>query len=245
MPYAFSLILWMAIAQTAGQPATQSAPTAALAAAPAAAPTAAPAAVVVQCPPGDAERALQDQLDEVRGRLDEALRDAAEAKEQLAKLKEEAGMPDHAVAALLVSENPELAPLRRVIRKVVAGAGMRRIRDVQADVYVSDDPHVTMAAVVLTTRNPREAPTWEPTEGLLRTPSYWQDPPVPVAVHSSPERIRPGETARIALVFDRLDVNLDESYATLALLRDGKWEMEIELEPSDFQVASATSGGAQ
>jgi len=40
-------------------------------------------------------------------------------------------------------------------------------------------------------------------------------------------------------------MNLGERSSNLALFRDGKWEMEIELHPSDFQVASATSEGRQ
>ncbi len=86
--------------------------------------------------------------------------------------------------------------------------------------------------------------TWEPKEAFIRTPSYWRDPPVPVAVRSSPERIRPGETARIAVVFDLQDLRLDEPYATLTLLRDGKLEMESELQIAYFQGA-AISGGDQ
>jgi len=229
MTYALSLILWMATAQTAGQPATVPATQPA--------PAATPAAMIVQCTPSDSERALRAQLDEARGQLDGA-------KEQLAKLKEEASMPDHAVAALLVSDHPDLALLERFSRRHTVGAGMGRLREVDAEVYLSPHTDETMTAVVLTLRNPREAPAWEPKEAIIRTPSSYRDPPVPVALRSSPERIRPGETARIALVFDRLDLRLDD-YASLALFRDGKWEMEIELRPSDFQVASANSGGGQ
>ncbi len=244
MPPVF-LILWMTTAQANAQAEKP-------VATPPAAPATTPATGVVQCAPSDCERALRAQLDEARSQLDQtrsqldgARSELAEAKEQVAKLKEEAGMPDHAVAALLVSDRPDLAPLKRVMRRPVSGAGMRRIRAVQAEVYVSPDRHVTMAAVVLTTRNPREAPTWEPTEGLLMTSSFWRDPPVPVAVRSSPERIRPGETARIAVVFDLRDVRLDDAYATVALFRDGKWEMESELQISDFLAAAAISRGGQ
>jgi hypothetical protein len=102
-----------------------------------------------------------------------------------------------------------------------------------------------MAAVVLTLRNPREMPTWEPKDAFISAPAYLGGLPVPVAVRSSPERILPGQTARVALVFDLLDVNLDEPYSNLTLFRDGKWEMQFELHPSDFQVASAKSGGNQ
>jgi len=224
MPYALSLILWMATAQTA--------------AAPAAVPTATPATMVVQSTPSDSERALRAQLDEARRTL-------AEANEQLAKLKEAASMPDHAVAVLLVSDHPDLAQLQRVTWRSTAGAGQWRIRDAELEVYVSPDGDETMTAVVLTLRNPREMPTWEPKEAFISAPSYLRGPPVPVAVRSSPERILPGQKARVALVFDRLDVDLDEPYTNLALFRDGKWEMEIELHPSDFLAASATSGGKQ
>jgi hypothetical protein len=189
--------------------------------------------VVVQCPPGDAERELRAQLDEARGQLDEARgqlkgarREAADAKGRLAKLKEEASMPENAVAALLVSDHPEMARLQLVQRRAATGAGQWRIRHAQLDVYVSDHPDATMAAVVLTMRNPREMPTWEPREAFLSAPSYFpRDPPVPVAVRSSPERIRPGEKARVVLVFDLLDVDLDRPYSSLALFRNGKWEM--------------------
>jgi hypothetical protein len=218
MTYALSLLLWMATAQTAAQPAPV------------------PAAAGVQCPPSDGERALRAQLDEARRRL-------TEAEEQVAKLKDEASMPDHAVAALLVSDHPDLAPLERFSWRNIAGAGRWRIRRGELDVYVSRHTDETMTAVVLTLRNPPEAPTWEPKEASITGSPFPGDPPVPVAVQSSPERIRPGQTARIALVFDRLDVDFSRSYATLALLRDGDLEMYLELRPSDFEVASATSGG--
>jgi hypothetical protein len=208
------LLLWTATAQTADPP---------LAAA--VAPT-----VVVHCPPSDDERALKTQLNEARARL--------------AKAKEESNMPDHAVAALLVSDHPELAALEMVNRRHAAGSGRGRIRHVSVEVYVS--PHIdeTMTAVVVTLRNPREASTWEPKEARIR-PQFRQDPVVPVALRSVPQRIAPGQTARIALVFDRLDVDLDKSPVMLALLRDGKWEMELELRPADFRVASAKSGDSR
>jgi len=183
--------------------------------------------VVVQCPPSDDERALKAQLNEARGRL--------------AKAKEESGMPDHAVAALLASDRPDLAALVVFKRRHILGSGKGRVRVVEAEVYMSPHPDETMTAVVVTLRNPREAPTWEPKEASIRA-HFGGNPPVPVALHSVPQRILPGQTARIALVFDRLDVKLEESPATLALLRDGKWEMEIELHPSDVQVASAQPG---
>jgi hypothetical protein len=225
----------------------------------AATPPAALATVVVQCPPTDCERALRTQLDEARsqlkeargqldqtrGQLDQARRKAAEAKEQVAKLEEAAGMPDHAVAALLLSDRPALAPLRSIGLRPAAPAGRGRVPCVQAEVYLSPHPHETMAAVVLTTRNPREAPTWEPKEAFITAPAYSGHPSVPVALRSSPERIRPGETAQIALVFDLADVEWYEDYITLALFRDGKWEMDTEFKTSDFQVASGRSGGDQ
>ncbi len=76
-------------------------------------------------------------------------------------------------------------------------------------------------------------------------PTYRGGPAVPVAVRSSPERIRPGETARIALVFNLADVEWYDDYIHLALFRNGKWEMEAELRSSEFQVTSAKSGGNQ
>jgi hypothetical protein len=229
MTYALSVILWMTIAQAdAGTE-------------------------VVQSPPSDAERALRAQLEEARAQLDEAhgqlgetRRKLAEAKAQAAKLKEESSMPDHATAALLVSDRADLAWLRWIGRRHVTGTGRWQIRRVQVDVYGSPHAGETMTAVMLTVRNPREAPTWEPKEAFFRPPFYRrEEPPVPVAVRSSPERIRPGETARIVVVFDRVDVDFSPSYATLALLRDGEPEMSIELVPSDFQVASAISGDGQ
>ena len=231
MTYALSLILWMATAQTAGEPA----------AAPAAPPASTPAAAVVQCPPSEAERMLRAQLDEARGQLKAARREVADERKRSARLKEQSSMPDHAVAALLVSDHPDLAPLKRMGSRSTSAAGQGRIRYGQLEIYASPHTDETMTAVVLTVRNPREAPTWEPKEAIMRTPSFYRDQPVPVALRSSPERIRPGETARIALVFDRLDLRPDD-YASLALYRDGKWEMEIELGPSDLQVAS---GGDQ
>lgn len=184
--------------------------------------------VIVQCPQPDGdEKTLRAQLNEARRRL--------------AKAKEESDMPEHAVAALLVSDHPELAALQVFTRRHIVAAGQGRLRDVKVVVYVSPRPDETMTAVVVTLRNPREAPTWEPKEARI-TAQFRRDRTVPVALRSVPQRIPPGQTARIALVFDRLDVNLDESPATLALLRHGKWEMEIVLHPSDVEVASAKSG---
>ena len=107
MTYALSLILWMATAQTADRPAT------------------APTTVVVQSVPSDTERTLRAQLEEALARLDEA-------RDQLAKVRAESGMADNAVAALLLSDRPDLASLRRFSgRYVPNGVRVSRARRIR------------------------------------------------------------------------------------------------------------------
>ena len=138
MTYALSLIFWMATAQTAGQPVVV--------------PAAVPATASAQHVPSDSERALRAQLDE--------------ARDQLAKMKEESGMPDNAVAVLLLSDRPQLAPLRLLgSRHVQYGP-----REVQIDVYGSKRKGETMVAVVVNLENPRGQKTWEPAEAWVRAP---------------------------------------------------------------------------
>jgi hypothetical protein len=105
-----------------------------------------------------------------------------------------------------------------------------------------------MTAVVLTLKNLREDPAWEPSEAQVKIepavlhesarpmPVRWHSP-VPVAVRSRPARILPGQTAQIALVFDRTDIDLDGGPVTVELFREGKWAFEFELRPDDIRPA--------
>jgi hypothetical protein len=219
MTYALSLILWMATAQTATQPSR----------------------VSIRHPSNE-ERALRAQLDEARSQLDTA-------REQLAKLEAESGMPDNAVAALLLSDRPDLAPLQRKGSRHVSSER----RQARIDVYSSVDGDQTMVAVVVNLKNPRGQKPWEPTEAWvsapfgprtfagfgLRAPWY---PPVPVAVRSSPQRILPGQPARIVVVFDKADFEVADGPFKIGLQRDGKAEFEFELLPSDLQPTSEAGG---
>jgi hypothetical protein len=67
-------------------------------------------------------------------------------------------------------------------------------------------------------------------------------PAVPVAVRSNPRRIAPGQSARIALVFDKTDIDLDHGPVTVELFREGKWEFELALLPSDVEPPSKSEG---
>ena len=49
--------------------------------------------------------------------------------------------------------------------------------------------------------------------------------------------ILPGQTAQIALVFDRTDIDLDGGPVTVELFREGKWAFEFELRPDDIRPA--------
>jgi len=232
MACALSLILWMTTAQTAGHPATQPAP----AAAPTPAPVAVPATVVVQSVPNDSELALRAQLEEVRARLDEA-------RDQIAKLKAESGLADNAIAALLLSDHPELATLRRwTLRYVRNGT-----RAAEIGVYASKDRGDTMVAVIVALRNPRDQKTWEPTKAWVSTPFGLKSlalrlRPVPAAVRSAPQRILPGQSARIAVVFDKADFDFIDGPFKVRIERDDQSAFEFVLEPSDFPSTSATEG---
>jgi len=193
-----------------------------------------PATLIVQCPapPIGEDRELRAQLDAARS--------------QLAKAKDEASMPEHLVAALLVSERPELASLVRTITRHVG----RGIHTAMIDVYGSPRPGDPIVAVVLTLKNPRGNPAWKPAEGqvtiqpavlhesLRPVPARWH-PPLPVAVRSRPARILPGQTAQIALVLDRTDFNLDGRPVMVQLFREGKWVFEFELTPDDLSPIGA------
>ena len=221
MTYAL-LLLWTATAQTADRST----------AAPATAP-----AIVVQCASSGDDRTLRAQLDEVRA--------------QLTTAKEESRMPDHAVATLLVSDHPELTSLWRTNKRHAD----RGIHKATIDVFVSPRPDETMVAVVVNLKNPRDEKTWEPKEAWIKTPFApktmaafdlpvrWL-PPTPAAVRSVPQRILPGQSARIAVVFDRTDVDLAGGPVVIELLRDGEWEFEVELKSSDL-LAMSKGGSAQ
>ena len=225
MTHALSLILLMATAQTAGQPAPV----------PTTAPVAVPAPVIVQYVPSDNERALRAQLDE--------------ARDQLARMKEESGLPDNAVAALLVSGRPELASLRPLGSRYADSV----TRHVRIEVYGSTRKDETMVAVVVNLKNPRDEKAWEPTEAWVRVPfgprtfaafglpAPWY-PPKSVAVRSAPTRILPGQSARIVVVFDKTDLESADGPIRIGLQRDGKPEFEFVLLPSDFQPSSQSEG---
>jgi len=74
-------------------------------------------------------------------------------------------MPDHAVAALLLSDRPELTSLVRVATR----AANRGIRRAQLDVYLTPHQGETMVAVVVDLKNPRDEETWEPREAQVKT----------------------------------------------------------------------------
>jgi hypothetical protein len=218
MTYALSLILWATITQTSTQPAPM----------PTDAPVAVPATVVVQYAPGDTERALRTQIDE--------------ARDQLAKVKEESGRADNALAALLLSDHPETVGLpRRGLRHVRYGP-----REIQIDVYGSMRKDEPMVAVIVNLKNPRGEKTWEPTEAWVMAPYNpntfarhglpipWY-PPMPAAVRSAPQRILPGQSARIAVVFDKTDLESADEPVRIGLQRDGELELEFELALSDVQ----------
>lgn len=216
------VLLWAATAQTEGPAATPP-----------------PAVVVLQCPPQSCDDS----------KLKEELEDA---RRQLAGARDAAGMPDHAVAALLVSDRPDLASLKRaVIRRADQGT-----RKATIAVYVSPRPEETMVAILMTLKNSREDPAWEPREAWVKVeppPYRWEDfgkpvrwgPNIPAAVRSNPQRIAPGQSAQIALVFDRADVGLDKGPVVVELLRSGQWEFAFELQPSDVQVCMSKDGDAQ
>jgi len=201
------------------EPAAQSAPLA-------------PIALVAATHRGEKDwRALEAQL--------EALRD------QLTKVKDEAKMPDHAVAALMVSDHPELASLIRLGRRRADHGG----RKATIEIFDSDAQGESMVAVVLTIKNPRDAVAWEPTEARVKVESQptrrlgefvrW-GATIPAAVRSVPVRIIPGQVGRIVVVFDKNDVGLVTCPVVVELLREGKWEFEFTLQPSDLVASSRT-----
>jgi predicted Ser/Thr protein kinase len=170
-------------------------------------------------------------------------------RDRLARLEEQAAMPDHAVAALLMSDRPGLTSLVRVGNRPAD----RGVRHAQIDVYVSSREDETMVAVVVSLKNPRDAATWEPTEAVVKIeppamrrdgePAQWGRP-IPAAVRSVPQRILPGQSARIAVVFDKTDVALARGPVTVELQRDGKGEFEFALTPADL-LAMSTGGDSQ
>lgn len=231
MTYALSLILWMATAQASAQPTV--------------APVIVPATAIIQCVPSDTERALRAQVDEARGQLEEARAQLDEARERAAKLEAESGMADNAVAALLLSDRPELASLRlRGSRFIYGGAGKAQI-----DIYVPARKDVKMVAVVVNLRNRRDEKTWEPTKAWLTGPigpklytQFHLLPPMPIAVRSAPQRILPGQSARIVVVFDKTDLEATDEPVRIGIQRDDVSELEFELTPPDLQPTSETGG---
>jgi len=164
-------------------------------------------------------------------------------RSRLVKAMDESNMPDHAVAALLVSDRADLTSfVRSTSRRADSG-----VRKAAIEVFVSPDEDEPMVAVVMNMKNPRDAASWEPTEARVkaqRAPAAMGEPvlsgrPVPAAVRSIPARIVPGQSARIAVVFQRNDVGLDTEPVDIEILREGKWEFELTLQPSDL-VASKT-----
>lgn len=218
MTYALSLFLWMATAQTADKPAP----------------------AVVQHIPSERERALRAQLDEARAQLDEA-------RDRLAKVEAESGLADNAVAALLLSDHPELAALRPVNSRYVHSD----YRRAWIDVFASTGGEKTMVAVVVKLKNPRDQATWQPTEAWVSVPSGpttfiaaghfppWF-PPKPVAVRSAPQHVVPGQSARIVVVFDKTDLEFAYGPVRVGLQRDGKTEFQFELWPSEVQPTLET-----
>lgn len=179
-----------------------------------------PTSEVIQCPSVNSVSAADARAIET-------------AREQLAKAREEAGMPDHAIAALLVSDRPELAALFRTSSRSEKRGPIRADMDVFLSMYESE----TMVAVVLRVKNPRARETWEPREAWVKTGPPQRER-VPAAVRSNPQRIAPGETARIAIVFDKADVGLDAKPVTIELLRGATWEVAFDLAPEDVRPAS-------
>lgn len=215
MTYALSLIVWMATAQTAGHSGTV--------------PAAQPAAVVVPYVVSDNERTLRAQLEETRA--------------QLAKQKAESGLADNALAALLLSDHPELATLRRwTLRYTRNGT-----RAAEIGVYASKNRLDTLVAVIVTMRNPRDQKTWEPTKAWVSPPSglrslVWRLRPLPAAVRSAPQVILPGQSGRIVVVFDKADFDFMDGPFKVQIERDDQSAFEFVLKPSDFPSRSATEG---
>jgi len=101
-----------------------------------------------------------------------------------------------------------------------------------------------MVAVLVDLKNPRDEMLWVPMEAQVKTPFgpatmatfnlpvRWL-PPTPATLRSAPQRILPGQSARIVVVFDTADIERAGGPLTIVLLRDGKPDFEFVLQPSE------------
>lgn len=93
----------------------------------------------------------------------------------------------------------------------------------------------------------RDELAWEPTEARVKVeaqPTQRMGEPVrwgaaiPAAVRSVPARFVPGQSGRIAVVFDKNDVGLDTGPVVVEILREGRWEFEFTLQPADLLAST-------
>lgn len=157
----------------------------------------------------------------VRGALPVAQDQLAAMPARYVKTSGEEPSPQHALA-LFASDNARLTHFREV------SARRLKVNGVNTDLALWKDDDSGLVAVVVGLTNPDDAPPWEPNEGRIVSDARSSSA---VAIRAMPRVILPGQSGRVALVFDQ---SVIEDKAMVEILRGSRPEFAMEVSSQEL-----------